>query len=507
MAIAQAVQQATTNDNVASRDATGTVPSTWCMRYANRHRLTRLTQFPASVPPPQKVRIYARREHHVLQFWDPSVRKTLSHRVEGDLIDALAEARRIDQRLLETRRSGRGGRGGGGRVSHADLVRRYQDDLQRRVEAGVISLSTASRYGSALQHYLNFADLPRTSAAYPHAGRVNRAFALDLMAHLNHLQVTPNGRTGAIAHRMQSCDYVLDVVRALFEWATDPEQGNLLPALSNPFRRKILGRRRKGRDLVSEPDITPAMAQNLLNACDDYQLRLLAPLVFYGLRPGELLFAFHEHLDSQFLSIECIEALGYLTKGKRNKRLPMLDPLYALLRGDPLQRQGLIFLRRHEQETKKPDLLGVELPRLIEITAHACRDAHNVQQRQRCRDQVLRRAGATSYKRIEREFQQLARSLEWPKAATLKDLRHLCNTLLANGGMSETERRYLLGHDLGRAAILNYTHLNRLGEHYRQAVEREMSPLLQVLQRRVQSHLTPPVVSVQTSRVPPAAAG
>lgn len=180
----------------------------------------------------------------------------------------------------------------------------------------------------------------------------------------------------------------------------------------------------------------------------------------------------------------------------------MLEPLYRLLRPEPAQTQGLIFLRRYEQEVSPPDLLGTSLPQLIEIVLRECRGAGSALERQRRRYQVLRRAGATSYKRIEREFQRLARSLGWPKAATLKDLRHLCNTLLANGGMSETERRYLLGHDLGRAAIVNYTHLNRLGEHYHQAVEREMSPLLQILRHRIPGRLTPTAMAS-----PPATAG
>jgi hypothetical protein len=42
------------------------------------------------------VRIYARQDHHVLQFWDPAAKKTLYDRVHGDLIDAIARARDLD---------------------------------------------------------------------------------------------------------------------------------------------------------------------------------------------------------------------------------------------------------------------------------------------------------------------------------------------------------------------------------------------------------------------------
>jgi hypothetical protein len=50
--------------------------------------------------------------------------------------------------------------------------------------------------------------------------------------------------------------------------------------------------------------------------------------------------------------------------------------------------------------------------------------------------------------------------------------------------MPEHERRYLLGHHPGKGAIVAYTHLNQLAEHYRLAAERELGPLLEVLRRR-----------------------
>jgi hypothetical protein len=75
--------------------------------------------------------------------------------------------------------------------------------------------------------------------------------------------------------------------------------------------------------------------------------------------------------------------------------------------------------------------------------------------------------------------------LGWPAAATIKDLRHLCNTALANGRMPEHERRYLLGQEPGKGVIVRYTHFNKLAEHYQQAVEHELAPVLQVLRRRV----------------------
>jgi intergrase/recombinase len=94
-------------------------------------------------------------------------------------------------------------------------------------------------------------------------------------------------------------------------------------------------------------------------------------------------------------------------------------------------------------------------------------------------------AGSLTYKLIQGEFAQLANKLGWPAAATLKDLRHLFSTALANAGMPEHERRYLLGHEPGRGAVVHYTHLNKLSEHYHSAVDQELAPALVVVRRRL----------------------
>ena len=54
---------------------------------------------------------------------------------------------------------------------------------------------------------------------------------------------------------------------------------------------------------------------------------------------------------------------------------------------------------------------------------------------------------------------------------------------MENGGLSERERRYLMGQSQGRAAIVHYTHLNKLAEHYRNAVAAEMGPVVEACQR------------------------
>ena len=108
------------------------------------------------------------------------------------------------------------------------------------------------------------------------------------------------------------------------------------------------------------------------------------------------------------------------------------------------------------------------------------------------RDRLLQEAGGLTYKRIQGEFTRISKMLGWPVEATIKDFRHACNTALANGGMPEHERRYLLGQNPGRGAIVTYTHLNKTAEHYQAAAARELAPLIEVLRSRaVKDHPTP----------------
>lgn len=469
---------------VSARGETDDAQSRWCRQYSIAHRPVRVESFPAGVAAPKKVRIYARGGHYLLHFWDPSVQRTLYERVEGDLIDAIAKARSIDGKLVDLRRSGQGKR----RLGHAEMVELFGKDLGRRADAQAIAPATARRYASALAHYLTFTNQSRIASSYPHAARVDRQFALGFAAFLAGLTVSPNGRLGATPRKMRGQDFVLDAVRALFQWAGDPERGNLLPdGFRSPFRRGVLDRRRAARDLAGEPDVTVAMTAAFLAACDDWQLRLFCPLAFYGLRPGELIYLFHEHLSPQFLDVCCIEPLRYLTKGRRNKRLPLLAPVYDLLRrGDPPLPPGLLFLRRSADVPMRRPLYGQSLAELAGAFERRCREgqAGGAGAVERLRDGVLADAGALTYKVIQGEFAKVTRALGWPAAATLKDFRHCCNTALANGQMPEHERRYLLGQNPGRSAIVTYTHLNKIAEHYQAAAERELGPLLEVVARR-----------------------
>ena len=103
---------------------------------------------------------------------------------------------------------------------------------------------------------------------------------------------------------------------------------------------------------IGEPDITVDMAVEFLEACDAYQLRLFGPMAIYGLRASEPCLLFHEHLRGDWLDVPCLPELAYYTKGRREKRLPIipgLDSVAADHGGGDAVRAALSAPRRGRQ--------------------------------------------------------------------------------------------------------------------------------------------------------------
>jgi integrase len=479
-----------------------TAASDWTQRYGRRHGLVRVRDFPLGIEPPDKVRIYSRADHHILQWWHKAQGRTVSERVEGDLLAAVLKSRSIDEQLRCPVQVG----GQRRKVSHTALVEAYLRDLDGRVEAGEVTTRTRDRYASALSHYLAFVDDPTGGVKPTTPSQVDRKFALQLLAFLARRLVPPNGHSHATPRPLANPDYVIDTVRAMYEWAGDPTRGAQLPAgFLNPFLRSRLQRKRSAPDALAEPDITVGMAHQFFSACDDYALTVMAPVLFYGLRPSELIYLFRQHIDDRWVGLPCIEELGYLTKGARGKKFPRLPSLIDLWKVDH-GTHGLVLHRRAVAEGReRPPLNGQCLDALIAEYRRRCRRLDQPTRRdfERCRDGVIGDAGGLTYGHVQREFRRVTRRLKWPREATLKDFRHLFNTSLANGGMPEHERRYLMGHAPGRDAIAVYTHLNRLEEHYHSAIQKELGGILGLLEKRLSQRKSDKSTSVTSSASTP----
>lgn len=462
-------------------------PPSWSERYGKRHQLVRVLDFPPGVVAPKKVRVYYRCDHYILQWWDPDAKANLSDSVAGDLVTAIARARQIDERLLHFRSSGQGYHRS---LGHQELVEKFLDGLRRRADAGEISPGTVERYTSALNHYQDFTKQPSIAKVFPLPARINREFQLTFAAFLNNCQISSNGHPHTPKRLMKASLFVLQTVRAMYEWATDPDRGCLLPeGFHNPFLRTKGNPRVPIADLAGEPDITTAMAVDFLAACDSYQLPLFALLIFYGLRAAEPCFLFREYLEGDWLKVPCNPELCYLSKGRRDKRFPLIPCVQSLLQTSP-SGKGLLFRRRNLEESRKQlSLYSASLQELVQEFQQRCARVRHLDSAQKIglRDQLLQDAGAMTYDHVETEFRIIAKTLAWPKTATLKDFRHLFSTCLENAGMPEHYRKYLMGQSPGKAAINTYTHLNQIRQHFERAMEKEFQPLMDAVAHRAQT--------------------
>jgi integrase len=457
----------------------------WSARYGQRHRLQRIMDCPNGITLPRRVRIYRRVDHFVLQWWDRQAKGNLCIRVDGDLVTAIMRAREIEDRLENFRTAGLASR----RSGHRELADKFLTDLDQRANAGEIDPATVSRYRSALQHYLLFVANPSIEKSFPHATTVTREFQLAFAAFLQDRHISSNGHVHTKRRPMKGQAYVTDTVRAMFEWAADPDRGHLLPqGFRNPFRQRRNARRHESIDQTSEPDITVAMAVNFLQACDAYQLGIFAPIIMCGLRAAEPCFLFREYIEDRWLKVPCNPELFYQTKGRRAKRFPWLDEVGLFLQPSLAERShGLLYQgRRFLTATKEQPFLGASLKELTDELQRRCRARPGLSARERIqlRDQLLLQAGGLTYDQVQGEFHKIAKKLAWPRSATLKDFRHLFSTCLENAGMPEHYRKYLMGHSPGKAPINAYTHLNKLREHYELAIQREFQPLLDALRAR-----------------------
>jgi hypothetical protein len=143
------------------------------------------------------------------------------------------------------------------------------------------------------------------------------------------------------------------------------------PGFHNPFAERRRTTDQGAPDLFGEPDITIGMATEFLKACDNWQLPLFSLYIFYGLRASEPCWLFQESLEENWLKVACDPQLGYTTKGRRDKRLPLIPPVVQMLEIHRQQNHvGLLFQRRSVSTgVDHPTVADHFLDRLLTIIA------------------------------------------------------------------------------------------------------------------------------------------
>ena len=273
----------------------------------------------------------------------------------------------------------------------------------------------------------------------------------------------------------------------MFEWAADPDRGHLMPAgFRNPFLAHAPDRRSPAGDPLGEPDITMPMATRFLEACDAYQLALFVPLVVFGLRALEPAFLFTEHVEDGWLRVPCLADLRYETKGRRDKRFPLVGCLAELYGARIAAGRRALFHRRAVAEGRERPAPGSEPgPADRRLPSPVCCGRRNRRRPKRtlarrrppgrgsgplrpCRGRVRGDCGATRMAG-DGDIEGLP-----------PPVRHVHRECGRAGALSPLPD----GTRAGAGRHSSYTHLNRLRELFEAALQREWPCLLDVVARR-----------------------
>ena len=231
-----------------------------------------------------------------------------------------------------------------------------------------------------------------------------------------------------------------------------------------------------------------------LKAADRWSFGIHATLALTGARRGELVHLLIEELDLNqgWWQIRSKAELGWATKTNRDRRVPLIPELVALLRqliGN--RKHGPVFLRAKLAQAH-PRLMGNRA-----ALAQAA-EAQLAQERKRLGRSLSRReeaaihaliwkeAGAVDPNRIRSSFIRTAKAAGIPGATCVKNWQHTFATLLQQANVDVLVRQQTLGHQSGNseASALGmtgvYTHTTP--EFQRQEIERALRLRPQCLQ-------------------------
>lgn len=342
------------------------------------------------------------------------------------------------------------------------------------------SLATIRRYRAATQHLENFVS---GLGGEPKAHDIR---ANQFVAHLRTIQVHPNGHPHAAerALRDKGIRYILEVCRSLYNFAA--KMRHLPPYTANPFADIGIEQLRiedAKTIFVFDAETEPKFFQ----ATDDWAFPIHFTLAKTGLRPGELCHVLIEDLDldNGWLQVRNRPALGWRIKTGRERIIPLIAELLAVLRrviGN--RRAGPVFLRARYGLNAKPVLaldeaeLGQQIQRRLKEKSNANGQTNTREEKARIARIVWNDAGIIDADRIRSSFIRTMTAIGLSEATCPKSWRHSFATLLQDANVDPLIRQITLGHKpsspsagaLGMTSV--YTHTRP--ETLRREIERAL---------------------------------
>jgi integrase len=311
------------------------------------------------------------------------------------------------------------------------------------------SLATIRRYESATQHLADFAQ--QSGRARAPAREVDGE---QFVRYLRALRVSPNGHTHTARRplRDKGIRFILETCRSLYGFAA--KKRHLPPYADNPFAG-LGGNRCKVEDAKPIFLFDAASELAFLQAADDWSFPVHFTLAKTGIRPGELVHLLVEDLDLDqgWMYIRNKSELGWRIKTGRERALPLVEELVAVLRQlIGTRRTGPVFLRERFQEavrgctdTSRRRLANIVASRVAAQEASLARALLRTQQARIAAD-VWRDAGATKSDRIRQSFIRIANDAGLENATCPKSWRHTFATLLQDANVDPLVRQITLGH-------------------------------------------------------------
>ncbi len=349
-------------------------------------------------------------------------------------------------------------------LSVDQLVSRYMEHLEHRAQAGDLSHRTPVRYHGALKHLARFVNQLPVKGHDPIAWFPDRDFILHFKTYLHSSMISPNGHPNSSRRPFAptGIEHIVATTCAMVRWAV--REGLLPPAsleaFSAPHKHRIAN-----PPLSSAPLATTELIE-LIRAADLYQLALFSFHIFHGVRVAEPCFVMIEFVDLQngWMHYRCIDELGYRTKSRIDKQLPVPSPMIRSIEWLMNERSGGPLLLKRRLLNRPTHQAPKDLSCIIRgVQQHS---PEGYADRAITGLRYLKKAGAISSDDVRREFAHLARAAGLPPGLTPKMLRHHFATALERADVPYYTRKYLLGHNLSRKGRQDsdvtaiYTHLD-----------------------------------------------
>lgn len=326
-----------------------------------------------------------------------------------------------------------------------ELCRRFLDDHEHVQRS---SLATIRRYGSALQHLEQFAT---KAGGNPPAHDIQ---ADQFVRYLRSSKIAPNGHphTKRRALRDKGVRFILETCRSLFGWAA--KKRHMPPYGQNPFAG-LGGKRCRIEDAKPIFVFDADTELVFLNTANDWAFPVHFTLAKTGLRPGELIHLLIEDLDleSGWMQVREKPELSWRIKSRRERAVPLIDELVAVLRRVVGQRTSGVVFQREQFEPGRGSLatsnrvgLARAVTQRIEKAERETEQTLSREARAKIAGTVWRDAGAVKADQIRLSFIRTARAAGLQEATCPKSWRHSFATLLQDANVDPLIRQITLGH-------------------------------------------------------------